>query len=293
MSLTSRFISSCKKTALRPIQYGSWIKDGNNRNVFGSYADEYDTHRPFYPKIMWDDIMNDLHDHDDKTAVDMAGGTGRGALELARRGFFRSVLAVDLDANMLARISHAAHREDLTNLNTIQSAAEETPLPSHSVDLIVCLQAFHWFDTIRALEEFHRLLKKPNGVAVVAWNDRNLEVDWIQELESIIERYNPAYDRKMKIAEHVVQDGALFEQSGQLKVDSVKRYANPVKNMTNRAMLDLLWTYSYVRNASFGSDAETAKQFNKEIEELLIRHHGEDSAFDLELICKCYILKPR
>jgi len=44
-----------------------------------------------------------------------------------------------------------------TNLPTRVQRIEDD-----SVDLLVCLQAFHWFDAGAALKEFHRVLK-PNG----------------------------------------------------------------------------------------------------------------------------------
>lgn len=294
-----RFLSRRTLTSRAKGSYGDWVKfskasgtlqekNVNGKlaiNVFGGYADEYDAHRPHYPKRMWDDILKDSSGIG--TSVDVAAGTGRGALELARRGF--NSIAIDLDLAMLDQISTVANRENIS-VETIHAPAERTLLPADSADVLVSLQAFHWFDAIKATEEFHRVLKKPNGIACIAWNDRNLEVEWIQELESIIEKYNPLYNRNLKIAERVAQDGCLFEESGHFYVDSLRYYSNPVK-MSRRSMLDLLWTFSYVKNA-FGDDKQKSTMFEDEVEELLVRHHGEDNTFDLEWICKSYTLRP-
>ena len=40
--------------------------------------------------------------------------------------------------------------------------------------------------------ECRRLLKKPNGVLVLVWNDRDLSVPWVKQLEEQI--INPLYD---------------------------------------------------------------------------------------------------
>ena len=47
-------------------------------NVFGEFAEDYDTTRPFYPKEMWDRLMQDAGESAN-IAVDIAAGTGRGS----------------------------------------------------------------------------------------------------------------------------------------------------------------------------------------------------------------------
>lgn len=60
---------------------------------------------------------------------------------------------------------------DNPNFHAIPGSAEETGLPDHSYDFIVCAQAFHWFDQTAAKKEFGRVLK-PGGKAVLVWNTR-------------------------------------------------------------------------------------------------------------------------
>ena len=65
------------------------------------------------------------------------------------------------------------------------ATAEETGLPASSVDLVLCAQAFHWFATRAALDEFARVLK-PGGRLGLVWNVRDESVDWVAELTRIV-----------------------------------------------------------------------------------------------------------
>ena len=48
------------------------------------------------------------------------------------------------------------------------------------------------FDAPAALQEFHRILRTDTdagktGMLVVAWNDRDLSVDWMRDYEALVE----------------------------------------------------------------------------------------------------------
>ena len=257
-------------------------------NVFGGFAAEYDVARPFYPKEMWDNLVLDAGEGA-KIAADIAAGTGRGCLELARRNF--DATAIDLDPGMLEQVKTHAATQGL-DVSTIKAPAESTTLEDNSVDALVCLQAFHWFDSQKAVAEFHRVLRNENGIAVVAWNDRDLSVPWVAEVEDVYEKYNPLYNRDLKLAEYVVDNGNKFTETGHFDIDSVRFYNNPTKSMTAESLIDSTWTFSYVRGPFEGESDEKVAEFEEELRSIVRRHHG-DAPFELPWVCKAYTLRPK
>jgi SAM-dependent methyltransferase len=51
--------------------------------------------------------------------------------------------------------------------------------------VVVCAQAFHWFDHAQALPEIARVLR-PGGVLAVVWNERDESVPWVRRLGRLI-----------------------------------------------------------------------------------------------------------
>jgi ubiquinone/menaquinone biosynthesis C-methylase UbiE len=89
--------------------------------------------------------------------LDLAAGTGRLTRELARR--FADAVAVEPDDAMRALIDAGT---------VLEGTAESIPLASETVDAVFVCEAFHWFDTRRALEEIARVLVPGGGLAIVS-----------------------------------------------------------------------------------------------------------------------------
>jgi SAM-dependent methyltransferase len=67
----------------------------------------------------------------------------------------------------------------------VVAAAEHIPLRSRSVDVVVCAQAFHWFDHDRALLEIARVLK-PGGSLALVWNTYDQSIPWVRRLRQLL-----------------------------------------------------------------------------------------------------------
>src|SRR5207249_3286611 len=75
------------------------------------------------------------------------------------------------------------------SFRSIDGSAEATGLPNGAVDLIVCAQAFHWFDPVQAKVEFRRILRE-NGWIALIWNERQkTESRFLQRYEELLNTY--------------------------------------------------------------------------------------------------------
>jgi SAM-dependent methyltransferase len=79
------------------------------------------------------------------------------------------------------------------NFKSIDATAENTSLENKSIDLIIAVQAFHWFDKEKSKAEFQRIIK-PNGTIVLMWNDRRTDsTQFLQAYEDFIKMFATDY----------------------------------------------------------------------------------------------------
>jgi ubiquinone/menaquinone biosynthesis C-methylase UbiE len=147
----------------------------NPQQRFSNRAEDYAKYRPSYPTAAIDQILAGL---DQPVAADIGAGTGISARLLADRGA-KKVWAIEPNSAMYAVAKPHPHVEFQ------QGSAEQTGLASQSVDLITCCQAFHWFEPIATLAEFHRILQ-PAGRLALMWNERDQTDPFTQEHNEII-----------------------------------------------------------------------------------------------------------
>jgi SAM-dependent methyltransferase len=139
---------------------------------FARSADAYERGRPGYPDAAVDRLGAALPG---KQVVDLAAGTGKLTRALVARGC--DVVAVEPVAEMRAAIAPPAR--------AIDGRAEAIGLPDASADAVTVAQAFHWFDTSRALAEIHRVLR-PGGVLALVWNRRRMDDEIHERIEALL-----------------------------------------------------------------------------------------------------------
>ncbi len=113
-------------------------------NHFTGTAAFYAEFRPEYPAAVWDSLVDQAGVDRDSAALDLGCGSGTATLALAKRA--GSVIAADLDAEMVehGRVRSAA--AGLENVEWINRPAEEIDYPDGHFRLIVIASAFHWMD---------------------------------------------------------------------------------------------------------------------------------------------------
>ena len=140
---------------------------------FRGLAQDYARVRPEYPEAALDATLAGFDAA--PVAADVGAGTGISARQLAARGV--RVFALEPNSEMRAAAEPHARVE------WSDATAEDTRLEDASCDIVVCAQAFHWFERKRALQEFHRILR-PGGRMALIWTLRDSS-----------DAFQPAYTR--------------------------------------------------------------------------------------------------
>jgi SAM-dependent methyltransferase len=102
--------------------------------------------------------------------VDVGCGTGISARAFATQGLH--VIGIEPNAAMRAAAESWPVERGGADVKYLEGRAEATGLDSGVADAVVSAQAFHWFEPVPALAEFHRLLK-PGGWVILMWNERD------------------------------------------------------------------------------------------------------------------------
>jgi SAM-dependent methyltransferase len=141
---------------------------------FASVAEAYDRARPSYPE----ESLGWLVPTEKSRVLELGAGTGKLTELLVAAG--HDVIATDPLPEMLDHL-----RRRVPGVATAVATAERIPLASRSVDVIVCAQAFHWFEHDIAMPEIARVLR-PGGALALVWNMRDEGIPWVRKLGAAI-----------------------------------------------------------------------------------------------------------
>lgn len=156
---------------------------------FSNRVENYVKYRPGYPPQIITLLKEKCGLTPQSIVADIGSGTGILSELLLKNG--NTVLGVEPGREM----RRAAERllKDYKSFKSVEGTAEQTGLPSKSVDLVTAAQAFHWFDQKKAKLEFARILK-PNSWVVLIWNERRLEASqFLIEFEELLLKYATDY----------------------------------------------------------------------------------------------------
>jgi SAM-dependent methyltransferase len=150
---------------------------------FTDRVSNYVKYRPAYPNEVIDYLEKQCHLSAQSNIADIGAGTGIFTKLLLEKGY--QVFAVE--PNDAMREEADRQLSHFPGYRSVNGSADPTGLASHSIDLIVCAQAFHWFNTTETQAEFNRILR-PGGQAALIWNNRDVAAD----------KFAAAYDDLLK-----------------------------------------------------------------------------------------------
>lgn len=99
--------------------------------------------------------------------ADIGAGTGYFTFPIAQRVPDGKVLAVDIQPEMLALIEQRRASEDVTNIETVLSAENDTRLPAQAIDIILIVDAYHEFNFPYEMGLSMAAALKPGGQLVL------------------------------------------------------------------------------------------------------------------------------
>lgn len=148
--------------------------DQRRATSFGQVARQYAEFRPGYPP----EAAGWLVGPDSARVLELGAGTGKLTGPLTALG--HKVVATDPSTDMLQQL-----RTTAPGARRAAARAEQIPLGPSAVDVVVSAQAFHWFDTERALPEIARVLR-PGGILATIWNAGDFKVPWVRKVLALI-----------------------------------------------------------------------------------------------------------
>jgi SAM-dependent methyltransferase len=187
------------------------------RRGFQAGAAAYERGRPGYPAGAIEWLRTELGLRAGRTVADVGAGTGKLTRELIATG--ATVIAVEPVPGMREVLGQA-----VPGARVVDGTAEAMPMGDASLDAITVAQAFHWFDTPRTLDEFHRVLRPGCRFAVI-WNRRRREEPLHQAIHELTDPYrgdSPShYDGGWR--EAIAADGR-FAAAGETEVPFEQRF---------------------------------------------------------------------
>jgi ubiquinone/menaquinone biosynthesis C-methylase UbiE len=188
---------------------------------FSSRVEAYTKYRPSYPTALISTIRERCGIKPGSSVADIGSGTGISTELLLEHGY--RVFAVEPNREM--REAAEALLAKSAGFVSVDGGAEATTLADRSIDLVLCAQAFHWFDHSQCRVEFERILK-PGGSVMLVWNGRRTTGEpFLESYERLLLTFSDDYaEVRHENAASEAQIASFFEKSGyeSVRLDNVQ-----------------------------------------------------------------------
>lgn len=214
------------------------------RTTFTEVPELYDRARPRYPPAMYDDLALAAPARlgPGCRVLEIGCGTGQATGPPARRGC--RVTAVELGADM-ARVARR-NLAGFPDVNVVNAAFEEWPLPPEPFDVVLAATAFAWVDpAVRMWKSADAL--RPGGVlaTIRTHHVAGGSEEFFAEAQGCYERFDPATPPGLRLrpASAIPEDRDDLRGEERFGAPVFHRYEWELPYSTAK-YLDLLRTYS-------------------------------------------------
>jgi ubiquinone/menaquinone biosynthesis C-methylase UbiE len=160
------------------IEQQEWDKERAEQHARWAKMASRLTYAPFARRI----VRSMASPEGDSTLVDLGTGPGILSIELHKLLPQAKIIGVDLSSDMLEIARRNADEAGMSNYETRLGRAEEIPVESNSVNLVVTQSSFHeWEDQRKGLSEIFRILK-PGGSLILKDYNRAWLSGWRRSL---------------------------------------------------------------------------------------------------------------
>jgi SAM-dependent methyltransferase len=195
-------------------------------------------------------------------------GAGTGKLTRSLVALRHRVVAVEPLPEMLQHLRGAAPAA-----LALEGSAEAVPAGDASADVVVCAQAFHWFEHGAALREIARVLR-PGGRLALVWNTRDDREPWVARLSDTVMGRETVVERD---AVEPIAASGLF--------GPVERAVFPHAQILDRnGLLDLVLSRSYCAVRSEEERAPLLEQAGRLFDE----HARGAATIGLPYLAECF-----
>jgi SAM-dependent methyltransferase len=229
---------------------------------FSDRVENYIKYRPSYPREVLTYLASECKLNTGSAVADIGSGTGIFSSLLLVEGY--KVYAVEPNDPMQAAAIGQFGGDE--NFVPVTGTAEATNLPENSIDLIVCAQAFHWFDAEKTKTEFKRILKSGEKAALI-WNNRDAGTDeFAAAYENLLKQDSVDYNNVNHRNISDINFKAFFKDG---LYEAVK-YPN-VQVFDEERLLGRAFSSSYVP----AEDTDEGKKFKDLLRALFAKYNSE------------------
>jgi len=240
---------------------------------YNNKSTAYKQYRPLYPSDIYEWIDKNHMDLSGCQIADLGCGTGIFSRPLLERGAY--VIGVEPNESMLAEASRFL--ADYDRFTPCLAAAEYTGIPNNSIDLLTVAQAFHWFDTDKALAEFRRILTQ-KGKLLLVWNERMTgNGGLMQHLDQILSHHFTGHIENKHRGRKIMQNIDHFFRPDTLTIFEIRHDIS----MCFEEVMGLIQSFSYYKDESF-------KKLAPEIQNAM-EIYANEGRVKMEYRCVAYI----
>lgn len=212
------------------------------RETFNTVAELYDLARPGYPDELYDDLRIITGLGPGAEVLEIAPGTGKATVELARRGYRVTGVELGPELAAVARRNLAAFPGSSIEV----SGFEEWDRAGREFDLVCCATGFAWLDPDVRIQRCAEALR-PGGYLAI-WGNEHVDggtSQFFPDSQEWYERWMPGTPPGLRCepADEFADKSWGVDQSADFESPEFRRYFWTLP-YTTKTYLDVLRTYS-------------------------------------------------